>query len=74
MTEKDVPTTLEDRIAALETRLSSFNLADASAFSAGDCTNGCTSSCTNGCTNGCTGSCVTDLPQIAEASQTGGGG
>ena len=71
MAEKNSSTTLEDRIAALETRLSSFNLADAAAFSAGDCTNGCTSSCTNGCTNGCTGSCVTDLPQIAE---TGGGG
>ena len=59
MAEKNSSTTLEDRIAALETKLSGFNLADAAAFSAGDCT------------NGCTGSCVTDLPQIAEA---GGGG
>ena len=57
-------TDLNKRIAALETRLRSVELAspemkkDLAAFSAGDCTNGCTDVCTRGCTNGCTGSCA----------------
>lgn len=68
---------LEQRIASLETRLKSVQLAnsglsklDLAAFSAGDCTNTCTDACTRGCTNGCTGGgCLTEVEQFGEQVQ-----
>jgi hypothetical protein len=66
MTNTGSSASLEARIAELETKLSNLtNLADAEAFSAGDCTNGCTDGCTRNCTNGCTGGgCLAEAVNI----------
>jgi hypothetical protein len=64
---QDYVAKLENRIAALETRVIGLpgRLGAPSAFSEGSCTNNCTAACTIGCTSGCTGGCIAEPVGLA---------
>jgi hypothetical protein len=66
MSDESRVSSLESRIAELETKLRQVTggaanatvQRDLAAFSAGSCTNNCTAACTIGCTKGCTDGCA----------------